>query len=100
MGRTRLLEERLKMIDHLRIVWAIVAKDVIDGLKSRTIWRYIIIVLLIMVGYRYLPEIGRAGEVEIVIYDKGSSCMKFGQYHPWTSLRRSWMMATKVNSAW
>jgi ABC-2 type transport system permease protein len=73
MGRTRLLEERLKMLDHLRIVWAIAAKDVIDGLKSRTIWRYIIIVLLIMVGYRYLPEIGRAGEVEIVIYDKGSS---------------------------
>lgn len=66
-------EKRFNLLDDLRIVWAIASKDVIDGLGSRNVWRYMIVVLFIMVGYRFLPEIGQAGEVEIVLYDRGDS---------------------------
>jgi ABC-type Na+ efflux pump permease subunit len=55
------------------MIWAIASKDVVDGLRSRTIWKYMIIVLLIMVTYRYLPLLGQGGVAEVVVYDKGDS---------------------------
>lgn len=61
--------------NELRIIWTIGRKDILDGLKNKTIWRYIVLVLLIMVGYRYLPVLGQAGETEIVIYDQGFSSL-------------------------
>ncbi len=66
-------EKRFNLLDDLRITWAIGAKDVVDGLRSKLIWSYIFLVLLIMVGYRYMPKIGQASEIEIVIYDEGAS---------------------------
>jgi ABC-type Na+ efflux pump permease subunit len=68
-----MLEGKKNSLDDLRMIWAIAGKDIVDGLRSRTIWRYMIIVVLIMVGYRYLPMLGQAGEVEIVVYDQGRS---------------------------
>jgi ABC-type Na+ efflux pump permease subunit len=61
------------ILDSLRMVWAIAGKDIVDGLRNRTVWRYMFIVALIMVGYQYLPMLGQAGEVEIVVYDQGES---------------------------
>lgn len=66
-------KKRFNLLDDLRIVWAIAAKDVVDGLKNKTIWSYIFLVLLIMVMYRYMPKIGQANEIEIVILDEGAS---------------------------
>ncbi len=66
-------DKRFKLLDDMRIIWAIGAKDVVDGLKNRTLWSYFALVLLIMVGYRLMPEIGRANEIEIVVFDQGAS---------------------------
>jgi ABC-type Na+ efflux pump permease subunit len=73
MENENMNEKRFNLLDDLRIIWAIGAKDVVDGLKNRTIWSYIALVLVIMVAYRYLPKIGQADEIEIVIFDQGAS---------------------------
>jgi ABC-type Na+ efflux pump permease subunit len=66
-------DKRFNLLDDLRIIWAIGAKDVVDGLRNKTIWSYIFLVLLITVGYKYMPKIGQADEIEIVILDQGAS---------------------------
>jgi hypothetical protein len=65
--------KRFNLLDDLRIIWAIGAKDAVDGMKNRTLWSYFALVLLITVGYRYLPMIGKANEIEIVVFDEGAS---------------------------
>ncbi|HEY71063.1 MAG TPA: ABC transporter permease [Anaerolineae bacterium] len=65
----------LHLLNDLQMIWTIGRKDILDGLKNKTIWRYIVIVLLIMVSYRYLPLLGQVGEIEIVVYDQGASSL-------------------------
>ena len=70
-----MMSSKSQLLDDIRMIWTIAGKDIIDGLKNKTIWRYIVIVLLIMVTYRYLPLLGLAGEIEIVVYDQGTSSL-------------------------
>lgn len=59
--------------EDLRMIWAIAAKDIVDGLRSRTIWKYMFIVVLVMVSFRFMPMLGQMGEVEVVVFDEGES---------------------------
>ena len=42
---------------HLRIIWAITAKDLVDGLKNKNILTLVITSLLVVLMYRYLPAL-------------------------------------------
>lgn len=54
--------------ENLRIVWAIVAKDIADALKNKNTLGTVIMVVFIMVLYRLLPTLWSGGSTEIVIY--------------------------------
>jgi ABC-type Na+ efflux pump permease subunit len=59
---------------NLRIIWAITAKDIVDGLKNKTTLSVIIISLLTAVGYRLLPMLeGGNALPNLIIHDEGGS---------------------------
>jgi ABC-2 type transport system permease protein len=59
---------------NLRIVWAITAKDILDGLKNRQVLSNLLVVLVVAVLLRMLPAWLRAGEPPcVLIYDAGHS---------------------------
>jgi ABC-2 type transport system permease protein len=61
-------------MDRLRIVMALVGKDIVDGLKSRFILNTIVGVSVLMVMYRALPVLGSSGDdAQLALYDAGSS---------------------------
>jgi ABC-type Na+ efflux pump permease subunit len=58
----------------LRVVWAITAKDILDGLKNRQVLSNLLVVLVVGVLLRMLPAWLRAGEPPyILIYDADRS---------------------------
>ena len=61
-------------LDHLRIVWALAAKDIIDALKNRTTLTTIIISLFMVMFYRYFPTLGLDGDaLNVLIYAETES---------------------------
>lgn len=59
---------------NLRIIWAITAKDIVDGIKNKTTLSVIIISLLMAVFYRFLPSLESGdGLPKLIIYDEGGS---------------------------
>jgi ABC-2 type transport system permease protein len=61
-------------MDRLRIVMALVGKEMADGLKSRFILSTMVGVFLLMVMYRALPALGNSGDdPQLALYDAGSS---------------------------
>jgi ABC-type Na+ efflux pump permease subunit len=64
------------MNTHLRILWAIAAKDIGDALKNRVIWSTIVMVLLMAAFYKALPIItGLAHLPEVDVVDAGQSAL-------------------------
>lgn len=64
------------MNTHLRVIWAIAAKDITDALKNKVIWSTIVTVLLMVVFYRALPILtGMAHLPEVDVYDAGQSTL-------------------------
>jgi len=62
-----------KFGDNLRIIWAIAAKDIVDALKNKTTLINIIIVFLMMVAYKWLPNLVKQDDTFLVVYDAGDS---------------------------
>ena len=59
---------------NLRIIWAIAAKDIVDGIKNKTTLSVIIISLLMAVIYKYLPFLENGDAVpNLIIHDEGVS---------------------------
>lgn len=50
------------LIDHLRLIWALAGKDIVDALKTRTTLATIIISVLMVVFYRYFPLLTTEGD--------------------------------------
>ena len=48
-------------VEDMRIIWAITAKDLLDGFKNKTVLISIASVLFIPLVYRYLPALDRGG---------------------------------------
>lgn len=64
------------MSENLRIIWAITAKDLLEALKNRTTLANILVVFLMIVVYRELPEWERQGEPPtVLVYDAGGSVL-------------------------
>jgi ABC-type Na+ efflux pump permease subunit len=57
----------------LRIVWAIAFKDIVDALKNRNTLTNIIVVFLVMVAYKWLPNLVKGDDTFLVVYDPGNS---------------------------
>lgn len=65
-----------KLRSDLRIVWAIGSKDIVDALKNKTILANIITVFLLMLFYKWVPNLDEPGYTRLVIYDAGRSRLR------------------------
>jgi ABC-2 type transport system permease protein len=62
--------------EGVRITWAIVAKDITDALKNRTILGNLVVVLLMMVAYKWMPTVLiDPADSYLLVYDQGSSSL-------------------------
>ncbi len=67
---------RTRWLAHLRIVWAITAKDILEALKNKNIISVIVVSLLMVVFYRVYPGLSAALEPPaVLIYDEGASAL-------------------------
>jgi len=58
---------------HIRIIWAITVKDVIDALKNKNVLGVLIPSLFMILCYRYLPVITAEDEPPaLLVYDAGN----------------------------
>ncbi|MBN1667858.1 MAG: ABC transporter permease [Anaerolineales bacterium] len=59
--------------DHLRIIWAITSKDLVDALKNKNVLSVLIPAIFIVVMYYFLPGLTAESELPILrIYDQGN----------------------------
>ena len=64
------------MRDNLRIIGAIVAKDMVDGLKNKTTLSVLLSILFIVAFYRVMPALtGREEVPNVLVYDAGHSSL-------------------------
>jgi len=63
-----------KVQRNLRVILAIVGKDIVDAIKNKSIFSQILTVIFIIVLYRFLPSFETGNELpRLVLYDAGSS---------------------------
>ncbi|MFC1996431.1 ABC transporter permease [Chloroflexota bacterium] len=61
---------------HLRIIWAITAKDIVDAVKNKNVLGIIIPALFMIVLYRFMPAItAEDGPPALLVYDTGNPVM-------------------------
>jgi ABC-2 type transport system permease protein len=61
-------------VSRVRLIWAIVAKDFVDSLKNRKMLTNVIVVVFLIVFYRFLPVLGSANDpARVFLYDAGAS---------------------------
>lgn len=61
---------------HLRIIWAVTTKDILEALKNKNIIALLTTSLLMVVFYRVYPGLLRDGELpSLLIYDEGASAL-------------------------
>ena len=66
----------LKFRQHLRLIWAITWKDILDGWKNKTILANLVVVTLMIVFYKTLPSWENNPEVpSLLVYDAGNSSL-------------------------
>lgn len=70
------LPGRMSWTDHLRLVWTLGAKDIVDALKTKTTLSTIVISLLMVLFYRYLPVLTSDGDtLNILLYAESESSL-------------------------
>lgn len=63
------------MKTHLRIIWAITAKDLVEAVKNKNTLGVILSVLFMVAFYRVLPILGAENTPRVLIYDAGQSTL-------------------------
>lgn len=72
MGWSDNLRERVR--EHVRVIWAIAAKDIVDAVKTRAILPAILLMSFLMVLIKVMPSLSaEAHPPRLAIYDAGSS---------------------------
>ena len=62
------------LTEDIRIVWAIISKDLIDALKNKNVISLIVTSLLVVAMYRYLPALtAEDGPPALLVHDAGES---------------------------
>ncbi len=59
--------------EFIRIIWAIAAKDIADALKNKRTLSTVVMVVFLMLLYRWIPVLWEGERTEIVVYDPGGS---------------------------
>lgn len=62
-----------KKVKQIRIIWAILIKDVIDAFKNKTIIMNLLVIVLIILAYRYGPSILLGSDTYLIIHDGNHS---------------------------
>ncbi len=61
---------------HLRLVWALAAKDIVDALKTKSTLMTIIISLLMVAFYRYFPALATSSDtLNVLLYAENESAV-------------------------
>lgn len=61
---------------HLRLVWALAAKDIVDALKTKSTLITIVISLLMVAFYRYFPALATDGDtLNVLLYAETESAV-------------------------
>ena len=64
------------IFSHLRIIWAIITKDLTDAVKNKNVLGVIIPALFMIVLYRFMPAItAEDGPPALLVYDAGNPVM-------------------------
>jgi ABC-2 type transport system permease protein len=67
---------RPSLINHIRIIWAITAKDLVDAVKNKNVLSVVIPALFMIVLYRFMPAItAEDGPPALLVYDEGNPAM-------------------------
>ena len=61
------------MKTHLRIIWAIAAKDIGEAVKNKTILSSVIMLPILIAFYKWLPTLYNPSGTRAVVYDAGRS---------------------------
>lgn len=64
---------RIQPVQNARIVWAIAAKDLVDGFRNRTILSGIVTILFLMSLYHWLPGLYKSDHINVAAFDTGGS---------------------------
>jgi len=89
---------------HLRVIWAIAAKDIADAVKNRTTLSVLLSMLFLVGVYRALPALENMGQTpNVLVYDAGNSAlvtlMENSQaFELWTGYRSEAHMKEKLAS--
>lgn len=74
-------------VNHLRLVWALASKDIVDALKTKTTLTTIIIALFMVLVYRALPALtAESDSLRVLLYAESESVLV-------TELERSPLLA-------
>ena len=60
---------------RMRIVWAIAAKDILDGIRNKVLLQTVVTVLFMIVFYKALPIVTGGGPPQVTVYDMGNSTL-------------------------
>ena len=61
-----------KLLENIRIIWAITSKDLVDGVKNKNVLGVIIPALFMIVLYRFMPAItAEDGPPALLVYEAG-----------------------------
>jgi ABC-2 type transport system permease protein len=64
------------LVNHLRIIWAITSKDLVDAVKNKNVLGVIIPALFVIVIYRFMPAMtAEDGPPALLLYDTGNPVM-------------------------
>jgi len=64
---------KTSLISHLRIIWAITAKDLVDAVKNKNVLGVVVPALFIIILYRFMPVIiAEEGPPALLVYDAGN----------------------------
>lgn len=67
---------KLSLTDHLRLVWALASKDIVDALKTRTTLTVIVLSVFMVFFYRYLPIItSESDSLTVLLYSESESAL-------------------------
>ena len=61
--------------ESLRIIWTIASKDIVDAMKNKTILANIVCVFLMLLAYKWLPNLYKKDGTFLVVYDVGDSSL-------------------------
>ena len=75
-GLQTMSASRSRFGESLRIVWAIMAKDITDAIKNRTTLAALLTTLFMVIIYRYLPALSGGDELpNVLVYDASNSSL-------------------------